>query len=101
MAIVSTERSADDKKIQLTTKQLAALAASLVLTLLILMSGIYMMFGCLAMVIVAVLLYMIPHLVKIKNVKVMVMHGAVFALVALLAGSLYTSPAYVDSHNDF
>jgi ribosomal protein L40E len=101
MAIVSTEKSAEDKKIKLTTKQMVALAVSFVVTLTILMSGIYMMFGCLAMIIVAVLLYMVPHLVKIKNIKVMVIHGAVFAIVALLAGSLYTSPAYVDSHSEF
>ncbi len=101
MAIVSTEKSAEGKKIELTTKQMAAIAVSFVVTLMILMSGIYMILGCLAMIVVATLLYMIPHLVKVKNLKVMVMHGAVFALVALLAGSLYTSPSYVDSHSDF
>ena len=101
MAIENTEKSADKKKIELTTKQLAGLAASFVLTLFILMSGIYMMFSCFAMIIVAAVLYMVPHLLKVKNIKVFVFHGVIFAVVALLAGSLYSSPAYVNANDDF
>ena len=99
---VTGDRTSDKKnKIELDNKQILGLALGFVISLALLVTGYYQYFTCLAILIIPALLYLIPHFFKVDDIKVMVMHGAVFVVVALLAGGLYAAPSYIDDNTDF
>lgn len=86
---------------KLELNQYLGLASGFVLALMMLISGVYIHLSCLSMLAIGAVLYLIPHMMKVKDIKVMIAHGAVFMVAALLVGGLYTSPSYVDQHDSF
>jgi Predicted ATP-dependent serine protease len=84
----------------LSSKQILALVAALIiaiaLTLLGFAAGSCMCFG---MLIIAITLYMLPHMMGVESIKIKVVLGAVFFVVTLLIGGLFTAPALVNDFN--
>ena len=73
----------------LTTKQWIAIAAALVIALVLQM---YVgAIGCFGFLIVAVVLYMIPHILGVSSAKVKAVLGAVFVIAALVLGTALTT----------
>ncbi len=68
----------------LTTKQWAGIVAALAIALVL---EIYMGTACMGFFIVAVVLYMIPHILGVESVKIKTIVGVVFAVVAITAGT--------------
>jgi len=85
----------------LSSKQILALVAALIiamaLTLLGLAAGSCMCFG---MLMIAITLYMLPHMMGVESIKIKVVLGAIFFVVTLLVGGLFAAPAFVDNYND-
>ncbi len=71
------------------TKQLIAIIVALALALILEVLGFASM--CIGFLIVAVLLYMIPHLLGVTSVKIKAIVGVIFIVLSLLIGTfLYT-----------
>ena len=68
----------------LTPKQWLGIIVAIALALIL---AIYMGTQCLGFLIVAIVLYMIPHLLKVTSVKVKTVVGVVFIIVAILVGT--------------
>lgn len=74
----------------LSTKQRVAIIASIAIALILEVLGLGA--SCLGFLIIAVLLYMIPHMTKVTSAKVKAVVGLAFILVSLLVGVFaYTS----------
>lgn len=84
----------DDLK-ALSTKQRVAVIAAIAIALILEVLGLAA--SCLGFLIIAVLLYMIPHLMKVTSVKVKAFIGVVFIVVSLLVGVF----AYVTVPDDY
>ncbi len=91
----------EKKKIDIDSKQILGLAIGFAISFALLITGYYQYFTCMAVLIIPALLYLIPHFFKVKNLKVMVMHGVVFTVVALLVGGLYAAPTFIDDNSEF
>ena len=80
----------------LSTKQVIAIIAAIALALILEVMGIS---GtcCVGFLIVAVVLYMIPHFMKVMSVRVKAMTGVVFIIVAMLVGTF----AYTGVSQDY
>lgn len=68
----------------LSTKQRVAIIAAIAIALILEVLGLGA--SCLGFLVIAVVLYMIPHLLKVTSVKVKAFTGAVFIVVSLLVG---------------
>ncbi len=85
----------------LSTKQIIAIVVALVVSLALHVMG-FSTSTCMGFLIVAVFLYMIPHLLGVASVRVKTVVGVVFVIVSILIGTF----AYGDmderyaSHND-
>lgn len=101
LGMTGDRTSDEEKKIRLDGKQILGLVIGFAASLALLIFGYYQYFTCMAVLIVPALLYLVPHFFKVKNLKVMVMHGVVFTVVALLAGGLYVAPSYIDDNSEF
>ena len=86
---------------KLELNQYLGLICGFILALMMLVSGVYIYLSCFSMLAIGAILYLIPHMMRVKDIKVMIAHGAVFMVAALLVGGLYTSPSYVDQHDSF
>ena len=83
----------------LTTKQWAGIIAAIIISLLLEM---FMGTACMGFFIVAVVLYMIPHLLGVSSVKIKAIIGVVFAVMAIVAGTFAysgTIEAYENNKN--
>lgn len=69
----------------LSTKQLIAIIAAIAIALILMVLGLAT--SCLGFLIIAVVLYMIPHLLGVKSVKVKAVVGVVFVVIAVLLGT--------------
>lgn len=79
----------------LNTKQIVGLVASLIIALLLQAFGFAEQ--CIGFLIIAAILYMIPHVLGVLSVKVKAVHGVIFVVIALLVIVFYSGPALVDS----
>ena len=79
----------------LTPKQWLGIVAAIALALIL---EIYMGTNCMGFLVVAIVLYMIPHLLKVMSVKVKTVIGVVFIIVALLVGTFAFSGTI--AHNE-
>ena len=79
----------------LNTKQIIAMVASLLIALLLQAFGFAEQ--CIGFLIIAALLYMIPHVLGVFSVKVKAVHGIVFVVIALLITTFYSGPSLIDS----
>ena len=86
----------DDFK-ALSPKQLLAIVAAIALALLLEYMGLTSQ--CLGVLIIAVVLYMIPHFLKVISVRVKVVTGVVFILLSLLVGT-YASGSLDDVNTE-
>jgi RNA polymerase subunit RPABC4/transcription elongation factor Spt4 len=89
------------EKKKLGLNQYLGLICGFFMALVILVSGVYTILSCFSMLVIGAVLYLIPHFMKVKDIKVMIAHGAIFMVVAILIGGLYSSPAYVNQHDSF
>lgn len=48
---------------------------------------------------VAIIVYMLPHLAGLKDVKIKSVYGLSFAVIAILVGSALVGPAYIDENS--
>lgn len=89
----------------LSTKQRIAIIAAIAIALILEVLGLSR--SCLGFLIIAVVLYMIPHMMKVMSPKIKAMTCLVFIVVSLLVGVFaYTSVpddyrATIDSENDW
>lgn len=96
------DRTSDEKKkIELDSKQILGLIIGFATSFAFLITGYYQLFTCMAVLIIPAILYLVPHFFKVKDLRVMVMHGVVFTVVALLAGGLYSAPTFIDNNSEF
>ena len=93
--------SGSKKKTKLNKKQIAGLAFGFFVTLGLLVSGYYALFGGLWMIVLPALLYLLPHIFNVKDPKIMAGHGVAFLIVALLAGGFYSAPDFIDNNGEF
>ena len=85
----------DDFK-SLSTKQIIAIVASLVIALVLQAFGFSAQ--CLGFLIIAVIIYMVPHILGVSSVKVKTVIGVVFVVLSLLITVLYSGPSIIDSN---
>lgn len=74
----------DDFK-ALSTKQIIAIIAAIALSLILVVLGLGR--SCLGFLIIAVILYMIPHMMGVMSAKVKAVVGVVFVVFAILVGT--------------
>lgn len=80
-------------------RQILGLGLGFLISLWLLLSGYYLYMSCMWLIVLPAILYLLPHFLGVKNFKVMLANGFIFTIVALLAGGLYATPAFVE-HND-
>ena len=83
----------------LTIRQLLGVVAAFALALILTLLGFGASCSCFGMVMIAVVLYMLPRLLNVDNLRLMTLVGALFAVTAILIGGLVTAPGIVDSRN--
>lgn len=87
----------DDFK-ALSTKQIVAIVVAIAIALILEVSGL-LIFGCFGILLIAVVLYMIPHLVRVGSVKVKTIMCVVFAILSVISGTFIMSPPDNDAFN--
>ena len=80
----------------LTPKQWLGIVAAIALALIL---EIYMGTNCMGFLVVAIVLYMIPHLLKVMSVKVKTVVGVAFIVVAILVGTFAFSGTLANNEN--
>lgn len=92
----------DDFK-ALSTKQIVAIVVAIAIALILEVSGV-LIFGCFGILLIAVVLYMIPHLVRVGSVKVKTIMCVVFAILSVISGTFLMSvpdnSAFAHESND-
>jgi len=83
----------------LTPKQILAILAALAFAIALTLLGFGASCMCFGMLIIAVVLYMIPHMMGVTNIKIKVVIGIIFVIVTILVGVL-SSSAIVQGQND-
>lgn len=101
LGTIEDQMSDGKKKIELNSKQILGLIIGFVISFALLITGYYQYFTCMAVLIIPAILYLVPHFFKVKDLKVMVAHGVIFTVVALLAGGLYAAPTFIDDNSEF
>jgi Reverse gyrase len=84
----------------LSSKQILALIAALIIAMMLTLMGVSRSCTCFGMLIIAIVLYMLPHMMGVESIKIKTVLGVIFFVVTLLIGGLYTAPGFVDSHDD-
>ncbi len=69
----------------LSTKQIVAIIAAIAISLILEVLGLVSV--CIGFLVIAVILYMIPHLMKVSSVSVKAVIGIVFVVLSLLIGT--------------
>ena len=82
----------------LTAKQVLSIVVAMFLALVLQTYGFAEQ--CLGFLIIAAVLYMIPHLFKVSSVKVKTLIGTVFVVLALITSTFISGPSIVDSAVD-
>jgi len=80
----------------LTMKQWIAILGAFMACVLLIITGIYSLM-CLGFFLVAVILYMVPHITGVTSPKIKAVVGAVFIVVMLMIGTFGYDDAYKDS----
>lgn len=83
---------------KLTPKQILALVASFVFALILTVFGFGASCMCFGMLIIAIILFMLPRLMGVDNIKLMTVFGVVFALIVIVIGGAVTGPDTVTSN---
>jgi len=81
---------------KLSQKQLLAILAAFLIALVLTLLGFGNSCICFGMLVIAVILYMLPRLLGVENIKIMTLIGVVFAVCAILIGGLVMAPGFVD-----
>ncbi|MCL2295875.1 MAG: zinc-ribbon domain-containing protein [Methanomassiliicoccaceae archaeon] len=84
----------------LSFRQLLGLISAFALALALTVMGFGASCYCFGMLIIAVVLYMMPRLLGIENIKLMTLVGVLFAVSAILIGGLAVAPGFVDANDD-
>jgi ribosomal protein L40E len=82
----------------LTLKQMFGIISALAFALVLTLYGFGASCTCFGMMIIAVVLYMLPKMLKVENFKLMTLVGVLFAVTAILVGGLVTAPALVGAY---
>ena len=85
---------------KLSQKQLLAILTAFLIALVLTLLGFGNSCLCFGMLIIAVILYMVPRLLGVENIKMMALIGVVFAICAILIGGLVTAPDFVDRNKN-
>jgi ribosomal protein L40E len=81
----------------LTLTQILAMTITFVLCFALTIYGWSVTF--IGLLLLPIILYMIPHFVGVKSVKIKAVFGVVFLIVTLAAGIFIVSPGVIDSHS--
>jgi len=90
----------------LTQKQMLGLCAAFLIALMLTLLGFGYSCWCFGMLMIGIILYMVPRLLGVENIKLMVLIGVLFAVCAILIG-MAIAPGFVDknqgapSNNDY
>ena len=84
----------------LSSKQILALVAALIIAIVLTIMGVSRSCVCFGMLIIAIVLYMLPHMMGVESMKIKAILGAIFFVITLLIGSLFTAPAFVEAYDD-
>ncbi len=87
----------DDFK-ALSTKQIVAIVASLIIAIVLQAYGFAEQ--CMGFLIIAAVLYMVPHVLGVSSVKVKGVLGIVFVVLALLVSTFYSGPNLIAGVED-
>ncbi|MDR0309734.1 MAG: zinc ribbon domain-containing protein [Candidatus Methanoplasma sp.] len=91
----------------LSLRQLLGVIVAFAFALLLTLLGFGASCSCFGMLIIAVILFMLPRMMGVENIKLMSLVGAVFAASAVLIGGMVLAPSFVEtnvgspSDNDF
>ena len=80
----------------LSTKQIIAIIASLAIALVLQAFGFSSQ--CLGFLIIAVIIYMVPHILGVSSVKVKTVIGVVFIVLSLLVTVMYSGPEKIEAN---
>lgn len=83
---------------KLTPKQILVIVVAFIAALILTVFGFGSSCMCFGMLIIAIILYMLPRLMGVDNVKIMTVVGVVFTVSALLIGGLFTAPGFVEAN---
>jgi len=83
----------------LTPMQLFGLFSAFFLALVLTLYGFGTSCYCFGMLIIAVILYMLPKMLGVENIKLMTLLGVLFAVSAILIGGLVMAPGFVASND--
>jgi len=83
----------------LTLMQLFGLFSAFLLALVLTLYGFGASCYCFGMLIIGVVLYMLPKMLGVENIKLMALVGVLFAVSAILIGGLVMAPGFVDSND--
>ena len=101
MSDTSSKKTIDLKwfgKLSLT--QLLAIIAAFLIALILTLLGFGNSCYCFGMLVIAVILYMLPRLLGVENIKLMTLLGVVFAVCAILIGGLVMAPGFIDRNQE-
>jgi RNA polymerase subunit RPABC4/transcription elongation factor Spt4 len=90
-----------EKKTKLNNRQVLGLGFGILIPLWLLVSGYFRYLGVLWMIILPVILYLGPRITKVRDLKYMIANGVLFAVIAILIGGLFMSPALINDNNQF
>jgi len=83
----------------LSSKQVIALIAALIIAIVLTIMGVSRSCACFGMLIIAIIIYMLPHMMGVESIKVKAVLGMVFFVITLLIGGLFTAPGFVDDYS--
>lgn len=88
----------DKSKLDLdSNKKIAGLVITFILASILTIYG--WTTSCFGMFIIGVMLYMIPHLLGVNNIKTLTAYGAIFLIAVLLIGAAFMAPAVVNNNS--
>ena len=82
----------------LTPRQLLILIVSIVIALALTMMGFGNSCICFGFLIIAVILYMLPRMFGMENIRLMTLVGVIFAVLAIVLGGFLMAPSVVDNN---
>lgn len=88
----------DKSKLDLNPKRTAALVITFILALILTLYG--WTANCFGMFLIGVMLYMIPHLLGVNNLKLLTAYGAIFMITALIIGATVMAPGVIDKNSE-
>ncbi|MDR3075410.1 MAG: zinc-ribbon domain-containing protein [Candidatus Methanoplasma sp.] len=82
----------------LSPKQMFGVLAAFMVALVLTLFGFGVSCYCFGMLIIAVILYMLPRLLGVENLRLMILVGVAFLLSATLIGGLAMAPGFIESN---